>query len=295
MLGSPSAHDLAALERRLSGEVLLPGSPGYEPKRKPANPRFHHIRPRLIALCANSSDVAEMLAFARWSEIPVAARSGGHCFVGRSSTEGIVLDLTPMHDVSVRKDVATVGAGTRLGELYDRLDAHGVTLPAGCGSTVGISGLTLGGGIGVLGRRHGLTCDSLVAARMVLADSEVVECGVGRNSDLFWALRGGGANFGVVTSLVFQTWPALAATIFQLSWPHIDAAQVLGAWQEWAPDAPDDVCAVLRISVSGDAGQPPIVTLVGVVVGGPSQTEKRLAEFMDRCRSQPTHRSLKSV
>jgi FAD/FMN-containing dehydrogenase len=247
-LQSPSASDLAEMGKRLSGEVLMPESPGYESWRRPANPRFHHIRPRAIALCATEGDVSEVLAVARSSKIPVVARSGGHCFVGRSSSEGIVLDLTPMHVVAVREGVATVGAGTRLGELYDRLDQHGVTLPAGCGPTVGISGLTLGGGLGVLGRRYGLTCDSLLAARVVLADSGIVECDEGHHPDLFWAIRGGGGNFGVVTSLVFQTVRASDATIFKLTWPYIEAGRVLGAWQEWAPDARDEVFAVLRIS-----------------------------------------------
>ena len=292
---SAAGQDLAALERRLAGEVLVPGSAGYESTRKPAHPRFDHIRPQAIALCAGSSDVAEVLAFARQSAIPLAVRSGGHCFIGRSSTEGIVLDLTAMHSVSLGDSTATVGAGTRLGELYDRLDEHRVTLPAGCGSTVGISGLTLGGGIGVFGRKYGLTCDSLLSARVVLADSEVVECDNSRNPDLFWALRGGGGNFGVATSLVFQTSPAAAATAFRFTWPHFEAEQTLRAWQQWAPDAANEVCGVLRISVSGDAGEPPVVSMVGVVLGSMLQTEDYLAEFLEQCGGQPTHRSLDTV
>ena len=235
MIHPAAGQELAAWGRRLAGDVLVPGSAGYESKRKPVHPRFDHIRPQAIALCAGSSDVAEVLAFAGQSDIPLAVRSGGHCFIGRSSTEGIVLDLTAMHSVSVADGTAIVEAGTRLGELYDRLDAHRVTLPAGCGSTVGISGLTLGGGIGVFGRKYGLTCDSLVSARVVLADSEIVECDKSRNPDLFWALRGGGGNFGVATSLVFQTSPAAAATTFRFTWPHSDAEQILRVWQQWAP------------------------------------------------------------
>jgi FAD/FMN-containing dehydrogenase len=168
-------QDVAALGRRLAGEVLLSGSVGYESKRKSANPRFHHIRPEAIALCADSTDVAEVIAFAQDSRIPIAVRSGGHDFIGRSTTEGIVLDLTPMHAVSVRGGMATVEPGARLGKIYDDLDEHQQTLAAGCGSTVGISGLTLGGGIGVFGRKHGLTCDSLLAAHVVLTEGDLVE------------------------------------------------------------------------------------------------------------------------
>ena len=260
--------DVAALGRRLAGEVLVPGSAGYESKRKPANPRFHHIHPKAIALCADSSDVAEVLAFAQESQLPIAVRSGGHCFIGRSTTEGIVLDLTTMHAVSVRGGMAAVEPGARLGEIFDRLDEHHLTVAAGCGPTVGISGLTLGGGIGVFGRKHGLTCDSLRAAEVVLAEGDLVECDENRNPDLFWALRGGGGNFGVVTSLVFQTMPAMEATTFRLTWGHFEAEQILLTWQQWAPTAADEISAILRISVSGEAVEPPVVTMVGVVLGG---------------------------
>src|SRR5215213_3190914 len=288
-------QDLAALGRRLAGEVLVPGSTGYESKRKLASPRFHHIHPEAIALCADSTDVAEVLAFAQESQIPLAVRSGGHDFIGRSTTEGIVLDLTPMHALSVRGGVATVEPGARLGKIYDRLDEHQLTLAAGCGSTVGISGLTLGGGIGVFGRKHGLTCDSLRSADVVLTEGDVVECNENRNPDLFWALRGGGGNFGVVTSLVFQTLPAAEVTTFRLTWPHFEAEQVLRAWQQWAPSAADEVSAVLRISITGEATEPPVVSMVGLVLDNTAQAENHIAEFVERCGGLPTHRSLDAV
>ena len=130
---------------------------------------------------------------------------------------------------------------------------------------------------------------------MVLTEGDVVECDEHRNPDLFWALRGGGGNFGVVTSLIFQTLPAMEATTFRLSWRHSDAEQVLRAWQQWAPAAPDEVFAVLRISVSGEAAEPPVVTTVGVVLGSTAQAEDQLAEFVERCSCRPTHRSLDAV
>src|SRR6266511_4361114 len=154
---------LAAFEAAIEGEVILPGSPRYETVRKPAMVRFENVRPAAIVLCKTPADVAEAIALARRSELATAIRSGGHSVAGRSSTEGIVIDVTPMRSVSVAGGVATVGAGVRLGALYDALAEHGRTVPAGCGPSVGIGGLTLGGGLGILGRKYGLTCDHLQA------------------------------------------------------------------------------------------------------------------------------------
>jgi FAD/FMN-containing dehydrogenase len=288
----PSSAQIEGLAGRLAGTVLVPGAPGYESARKPAMARWHHVRPRAVVLCAGATDVAETLAFARRAGVHVAVRSGGHCFAGRSSTPGIVIDVTPMSSVSVAGAVATVGAGTRLADLYDALDEHGVTIPAGCGPTVGIAGLTLGGGLGILGRKHGLTCDRLVAAQVVLADGRIVDCDEERHADLFWALRGAGAGqFGVVTSLVFETVPAPAATIFHLTWPTGDAAAAIEAWQDWAPDAPDELNASLRLA--GDDAL--VVHLFGVMLGAESDAVELLDGLVARVGADPgsaSHRHL---
>ncbi len=139
-------RDWGALQGAIAGEVVLPGSPGYELARKPPIARFQDVRPQAVVRCATPSDVAETISLASRAGLPIAARSGGHCFAGNSSTQGIVIDVTPMRSVSVRDGVATVGAGARLGDLYDALAAHDLTIPAGCGPTVGIAGLVLGGG-----------------------------------------------------------------------------------------------------------------------------------------------------
>ena len=129
-------------------------------------------------------------------------RSGGHCFAGRSSTTGLLIDVEPIDHVDLDGQRATIGAGARLGPIYDALAAHGRTIAGGCGPTVGIAGLALGGGLGILGRRYGLTCDQMVGAQVVLADGRVVETDEHNDPDLFWALRGsGGGQFGVVTRL----------------------------------------------------------------------------------------------
>lgn len=249
--------DWNALQSEISGDVILPESPDYESARKPAIVRFHDVRPQAVVSCETSADISETISFARRSGLRAATRSGGHCFAGRSSTGGVVIDVSPMRTVSVSDAVATVGAGASLGEIYDALDERDLTIPAGCGPTVGISGLTLGGGLGILGRKHGLTSDHLLSAQIVLADGRVAECDEHHEGNLFWALRGaGGGNFGVVTSLIFKTLPAPEATAFHLLWPHTHAAAVIEAWQAWAPSAPDELAASLLLTAPGNPARP---------------------------------------
>ncbi|HWD83037.1 MAG TPA: FAD-binding oxidoreductase, partial [Kribbella sp.] len=233
-------------------ELIGPDHASYDVLRRPALPQYDHIRPQAVALCTTPEDVAEALAYARSQGLQVVPRGGGHCFAGRSSTTGVQLDLSPMSSVSVQDARATIGAGARLASVYRELHEYGLTLPAGCGPTVGIVGLTLGGGLGLLGRKYGLTCDRLVGATVVLADGNVVECDAERAADLFWALRGaGGGQFGVVTSLVYDAVPSPTATRFRVTWPRSRAADVIDAWQTWAPDAPDGITASLSVTADG--------------------------------------------
>ncbi|SDY37741.1 Berberine and berberine like [Amycolatopsis xylanica] len=192
--------------------------------------------------CRSVSDVVAAL---RPGVVP---RGGGHCFAGRSSN-GMVLDMSGLDRISVAADgIATIGAGARLGQVYAALHEHGRTIPAGCGDTVGIAGLTLGGGIGLLGREHGLTCDRLVGAQVVLADRQVVECDRDREPDLFWALRGaGGCQFGVVTELRFDTVPEPTTTRIEARLSGIPFGELISAWQAWAPDAPDELTVNLTL------------------------------------------------
>ncbi len=218
-------------------------------------------------------------------------RGGGHCFAGRSSTTGVVIDVSPMAGVRVDGDRAVIGAGTRLGEVYDALAVRGRTVPAGCGATVGIAGLTLGGGLGILGRGYGLTCDSLVAATVVLADGQVVEAG----DDLLWMLRGGGAP-GVVTSLTFRTVPAPGLTAFKLVYPAAAAADVLDGWQHALPELDEALAPSLVIAVPAEPAQPPTVTVFGA---GPDSATvghliRRLGHRpMSDHRHDGTHRATK--
>jgi FAD/FMN-containing dehydrogenase len=247
-------------------ELVLPGAPGYEGLRAPAMARFAAIRPAAIARCRTAQDVAAALALARRRRLEVAVRAGGHCFEGRSSTRGLLIDVGPMDGIEVGHDIVTAGAGVRLGRLYDALAGPGRTVAAGCGPTVGVAGLVLGGGLGILGRRHGLTSDQLLAAEVVLADGSVVWCDDERHGDLFWALRGaGGCRFGVLTQLVLRTVPAPPATRFELRWPQRAAAAVADAWQHWAPGAPDAVAASLLVTAAADPERPVAVKVFGAV------------------------------
>ena len=257
---------LAPLRAGLSGDLLVPGRPDYERARRPAFDRYARVRPAAVVRCATVEDVVHAVRFAREADLSMVPRGGGHCFAGRSSTTGLVLDLGRLRAVQVdRAGRATVGAGARLAQVYASLQVHGRTLPAGCGPTVGITGLTLGGGIGLLGRRFGLTCDHLVAAEVVLADGRVVRCDERTQPDLFWALRGaGGGQFGIVTRLVLETVQVPQATRVDLRWRAEDAEQVITAWQAWAPDADPDV--TLDLSVVAEPGRPLTVRAFGAVL-----------------------------
>jgi FAD/FMN-containing dehydrogenase len=284
-----TSADWYGLQDTIAGEVVLPGSPEYDAVRKPAMVRFHDVRPRAVVRCVTDADVGEVIGFAKRVGLRIAIRSGGHCFAGRSSTDGVVMDVSPMRSVTVTDGVVTVGAGTRLGELYDALDRHGLTIAAGCGPTVGIAGLTLGGGLGILGRRYGLTCDQLRRAQVVLADGRILECDERHDADLFWALRGaGGGTLGVVTSLVVDTVSAPPATGFHLVWPHTAAASVIEAWQAWAPDAPDELAASLLVRAGRDADRPPMVNVFGAMLGVESATLELLDELVARAGHDPT-------
>ncbi|WP_433017270.1 FAD-binding oxidoreductase [Kribbella sp. CA-294648] len=279
--------DLARFAGSLDGEVFSPDSPGYEAMRRPANPAYGDVRPRLVVRCRSVPDVVAALEYARATGDRIVPRGGGHCFAGRSSTEGIVLDLSGLADISVAADgVATIGAGARLGQVYAELHACDRTLPAGCGATVGIAGLTLGGGIGLLGRKYGLTCDRLVGAQIVLADGTVVDCDDDHEPDLFWALRGsGGGQFGVVTVLRYATVPEPTTTRIEARWSGPVVKDLVAAWQYWAPDAPDELTA--NLSLVSEPGRPLQATLFGASLLAEDPTAALLRELTDQLKATP--------
>jgi FAD/FMN-containing dehydrogenase len=286
--GSPSAADWAALARDLSGPLVRPGEASYATAKVLFDPRFDSLHPAGIAYCRNPHDVATCLAFVRKYGVPVAARCGGHSYAGWSSTSGLIVDVTRMAGVSVSGGTATVWAGTRLIDFYSGLAAHGRAVPGGSCATVGISGLTLGGGIGVVARAYGLTCDNVTSMQIVTADGQIRTASASSNPDLYWACRGGGGgNFGVVTSFTFTTHPADEIVLFFMHWPWSQAARVISAWQSWAPHAPDELWSNMHLAAA-PGGSIPTVEVGGTYIGTVSAASAQLEKLYAAVGSDPS-------
>lgn len=287
---SASAADWSALGRGLAGPLVRPGDSDYGTARLLFDPRFDGLRPAGIAFCENPADVAECLAFVRRFAVAVTPRSGGHSYAGYSSGQGLVIDVTRMNTVTqVGSGTARIGAGTRLVDLYAGLDAHGVTVPGGSCPTVGVAGLTLGGGIGVVTRAYGTLSDNLRSLQMVTPDGTVRECDTDQNADLFWACRGGGGgNFGVATAFTFATHPTQQMVLFFLNWPWSQASKVIAAWQSWAPNAPDELWSNLHALSSPDgAGDTPTIQVGGTYLGSLSGAQEQISRLVDQVGSAP--------
>jgi len=219
-----------ALEQRLTGRVLRPGSVGYDAAVRLYDPRYDGAtHPAAIAQVASTEDVAACVRWAAETGTPLRVRAGGHSYGGWSSGPGLVIDLRALQQVQVSGRTAHVGGGALLAHVYGSLASHGVALAAGSCPTVGLSGLTLGGGVGVLTRAFGLTCDAVTGATVVTADGRVRAA----DDDLLWALRGGGGSFGVVTSWDLSLHPAPTVMTFYLGWDLDHGAEVLAAWEPW--------------------------------------------------------------
>ncbi len=252
----PGTADWEALRRALSTHHLVrPGQRSYPAAKALYDPRFDGLHPAGIAYCATPGDVRACLGFVRKFGLPVAARSGGHSYAGWSSTSGLIVDVTAMNSFRVSGGSVQVGTGLRLIDMYQRLAARGLAVPGGSCATVGVAGLTLGGGVGVLSRAFGLASDNLQAVQIVTADGQARTCTASQNSDLFWACRGGGGgNFGVATSFTFRTRPLSQLVCFFLRWPWSQAARVMSAWQSWAPFQPDALWSNLLLSADTSGG-----------------------------------------
>ncbi|GAA3122183.1 hypothetical protein GCM10017600_17210 [Streptosporangium carneum] len=262
-----------ALGRGLDGKLIRPGDASYDAARRLFNPAFDATRPAGVAYCASPSDVVECVNFARKMKVPLAVRSGGHSYGGWSTGSGLVVDVSRMNTVRQASGRATVGAGAKLVDVYDKLAARGVSIPAGTCPTVGVSGLTLGGGIGVVSRKYGLTCDVMESVQMVTADGRLLTCDADHNPDLYWASRGGGGgNLGVAVSFGFRTHPTRDVTVFFLHWPWAKAAKAVRAWQAWAPAAPDEMWSTLHLSSEGGMD----VQIGGLYLGGRAGCERLL-------------------
>ncbi|AQZ62364.1 FAD-linked oxidoreductase family [[Actinomadura] parvosata subsp. kistnae] len=288
MSGGPTAADWAALRRRARGEVILPGDAGYAAARGVADPRFGQVRPRAVVRCAGEEDVRAAVEFARRHRLTPHPRSGGHSFAGYSTGPGLVVDVSSMNAVTVNGAVVRAGAGARSGALARVVDEHARILPIGTCPEVGIAGLTLGGGIGTVGRAYGLTADNLRAADVVLADGRIVTCSPSCHPDLFFALRGAGAgNFGVVTSLTFGTHPAPDVSSCFLRWPRHRAVGTILGWQRWALALPDQMWT--QVVLRGGAAHTLVITCWCGPPGGDTSLIDRLVAALGEPVSADSH------
>jgi hypothetical protein len=281
----PTAAEWSALAESLTGTLILPSDSRYPVAVQLYDSRFDAVRPAAVAYGADAADIARCIDFARSHALAPIPRSGGHSYGGYSTGTGLVIDVTSMAAVQPTASSggaarATIGAGALLIDVYNALNAAGVSIPGGSCPTVGIAGLTLGGGIGVVGRRYGLASDQLVSVQLVTADGRMVTADAGTNADLFWACRGGGGgNLGIVTSFTFSTFPTADVTVFDLAWPWAAASQVLPAWLDWAPTAPEPLWSQLVLETDPTAAAP-TVTVAGVWQGSPGDLVPLLDSFL---------------
>jgi FAD binding domain/Berberine and berberine like len=241
--GSVSAKAVDALADQLRGQVIRPGEAAYDGARAVHNGSIDR-RPGAIARCADVADVITAIRIASDDDALVSVRGGGHNGAGLGVIDGgLVIDLSSMRGIRVDPGAQAVRAdgGCTLGEVDHATHAFGLATPSGIISSTGVSGLTLGGGIGHLSRRYGLSVDNLVSADVVLADGSFVTASAGENSDLFWALRGGGGNFGVVTSLELRCHPVRNVVTGPVLYDVDDAGDLLRWYREFLPSAPDDL------------------------------------------------------
>ncbi|WP_030774062.1 FAD-binding oxidoreductase [Streptomyces sp. NRRL F-2664] len=248
--------DYGALARGIDGRLVLPGDRDYAEARRLFQPRYDGVAPAAVACPAHAGDVAVCLDFARRTAVPVVPRGGGHGYAGWATRTGaLVIDTAAMAAVAVEGDGVRIGAGARLGDVHAALAGRGLSVPTGLCPSVGIAGLTLGGGLGLASRAYGTTADRLTGARVVTADGAVREVSAERDPDLFWALRGGGGgNFGVVTEFRFRTHRAGDCAFAELHWPDGGSADVLRGWQRWLADLPDPFWSQVEFTVEAGTG-----------------------------------------
>ena len=247
--------DLALLQRGFQGELIEPTDAGFDSARRVWNAMIDR-RPALIARCTTVGDVAAAIRFAQETDLEIGVRCGGHSVTGQAVPDaGLMIDLTPMNSVRVDPDRrrAVVQGGALLGNLDRAAQEHGLATPTGNVSHTGVGGLTLGGGMGWLARQFGLTCDNVRSFRIVTADGDVLRVDDTENPDLFWGLKGGGGNFGVVTEFEFQLHPvetqALSVDVF---FDPDDASAAVRGWRDLIPAAPRQATLTAWVGTSGE-------------------------------------------
>lgn len=281
---------LDTLVSEVSGEVVRPGDAGYEEARKVRNGMID-ARPAAVVRCTSTADVASVVRFAASTGTPLAVRGGGHSVPGfGTADDAVVADLSGMQavDVDDARRTASAGGGTTWGRFNDATAAHGLATTGGVVSTTGIGGLTLGGGIGYLARGYGLTCDNLISAEVVTADGRILTANEDENGDLFWALRGGGGNFGVVTRFDYRLHPVTTIVGGPMFFDLDDAPALLAYFRDFIADAPREyggfpgfhLAPPLPFIPQDRVGRPHAV-LVSCWTGDPSEGERVLQRFRD--------------
>ncbi|MEP6758624.1 MAG: FAD-binding oxidoreductase [Actinomycetota bacterium] len=279
--------DWRSLAESLDGVVYRPSSTGYVVASQLFDPRFDGSHPQAVVRCTSSSDVQRSIAFARAHEILIAPRCGGHSYGGYSSGPGIVIDVSGLSSVRLSPGSVRVGGGARLIDLSAAIGPANVAVPGGTCPTVGIAGLTLGGGQGVIGRKFGLTCDMLTEVEMVTADGTLRRCSTRQEPDLFWASQGGGGgNFGIATAFTFRTAPIGQVVVFTLDWPWDAAAEVVDGWQRSGPAAPDELWSDCHLVYRSGGG--PTVSVNGVFVGEAADLSPHLTALTRVIGSDPS-------
>ena len=277
-------HVVRAFAKGLSGQLLLPGEPGYDEARTIWN-RMIDKRPALIARCAGAADVVAAIGFAREHELLISVKGGGHNVTGNAvCAGGLMLDLSPMKEARVDplRRVLTAGAGLTWGELDTATQRHGLATTGGIITSTGVAGLTLGGGHGWLMRKHGLSCDNVLAVDVVTADGTRLRASADDNPELYWGLRGGGGNFGVVTAFDFRLHPVGTILAGLLVHPLGRARDLLRLYRDWAPTAPDELVAGVLVTTWSD-GTP--VIAIALCYSGPMETGERVIRPLRRLGS----------
>ncbi|WP_414938346.1 FAD-binding oxidoreductase [Amycolatopsis sp. cmx-11-51] len=278
MSRNPSDADWRRLDLAVAGRVRRPGEAGFREASVPFNKRFAGITPTGVVSVANTADVRTALEWARDTGVDVVARSGGHSYAGHSVNTGLVIDLSAMNTVTANGStgLVTAGGGARMADVYAAIRPHEMAFALGNGASVGISGLTLGGGCGATSRVLGLTADALVATTVVTADGQLLRCDANTNADLFWACRGGGGgNFGINVSFTYQATPVTDCASYLLLWDRADASKVFSVLQETVRQAPDEFAT--RIGASSTGGSAPVVSAIGQYFG----PVRELREILD--------------
>ncbi|MFI6338478.1 FAD-binding oxidoreductase [Streptomyces sp. NPDC050535] len=288
-----TAANWTALSKDLDGTLVRPGDQTWTAAHQLYNTRFDTLKPAAVAYVANTSDITTAMAYARAHAIKISIRNGGHSYAGWSSgNDRLVIDISKLNQIRASANEAVVGAGSKLIDVYRALAAKGVTIPAGSCPTVGVSGLTLGGGHGVVSRAYGLTCDSLTQATLITADGKQLTASATENKDLFWALRGAGnGNFGIVTELRYKTHPAPQAVTAYMSWPWSRAAAVLKAWQEWGPTQPDEIWSSCHLANA--SGGTPTISVAAFSLGTYGELQNAVDRLADTIGAPASSVSLK--